>query len=161
MIRFQRKAVLAPRLLLLGLSLAACDALLGTGRDTALLDQLRQNERVWQQERPTSYAMTITRATSAAQPPRTVRLHVAGDQLVAGTDVVTGEPLPAAELAAYPTVDDIFAIIRDALAQRAPSITLAYDADLGFPTLVDIVYDFAQTGARLAMSVAQFTAADD
>ncbi|MDX1579136.1 MAG: DUF6174 domain-containing protein [Gemmatimonadota bacterium] len=53
----------------------------------------------------------------------------------------TGEPAGATEQRFFPTVEDLFEVIDDAIRQRAASLVVSYHESLGYPTSISIDYD--------------------
>jgi hypothetical protein len=50
----------------------------------------------------------------------------------------TGADVPAEFAPAYPTVDGLFAVIEEAIAEQAAAVDVLYDAARGFPVSIQI-----------------------
>ena len=53
----------------------------------------------------------------------------------------SGIPAASDERRLFPTIDDLFDRIDDAIRRNAASLVVSYDDDLGYPTLISIDYD--------------------
>lgn len=70
---------------------------------------------------------------------RLVTITVRAGEVASVAYVDTGQPTER-PLADFPTVDDLFEVIRDAIHRDAFSIAATYDEELGYPTGVSIDY---------------------
>ena len=70
---------------------------------------------------------------------RPMRVEVRGGSVAGATYRDTGES--ATNATGYPTVDDLFDLIDDAIDRGAQGLTVAYDGSLGYPTEISIDYD--------------------
>lgn len=52
-----------------------------------------------------------------------------------------GSNLPDRDGGPQPTVEDLFATVQEAIDEQAASITVEYDAELGYPTQITIDWD--------------------
>jgi Family of unknown function (DUF6174) len=70
---------------------------------------------------------------------RQVRIAVYGGEVSSATYVDTGEPTqrPPGD---FPTLDDLFDVIGDAIRRDAFSLTVTYDEEMGYPTGASIDY---------------------
>jgi len=58
----------------------------------------------------------------------------------------------------FPTIDDMFATIEEAIRDRAASLIVTYDNALSYPTRISIDYDAAVADDDVAMSAVELTA---
>jgi hypothetical protein len=103
------------------------------------------------------YSMVVTRGTSqgvAIAVTVTVAQGVVTDRRFVGTN----DPVPAADASAYPNVEGLFALVRDAF-DRAASVSVSFNATYGFPE--SVVADFVRQSLDddVTIAVTQFTPA--
>ncbi len=53
----------------------------------------------------------------------------------------SGLAAPSDARALFPTIEDLFARIEDAIAREAAMLVVSYDPELGYPTQIEIDYD--------------------
>jgi hypothetical protein len=120
--------------------LAGCD-ILGSGGDV-LGDQLRANERKWAEAGPPqAYRLDVEVVEGADTTGVPVRIHVRDGAIASAFYAGTDEPLPQSLWAQYPTVEGLFAIVRNALSRRVAGMGVNYDQTYGFPRQIGIDYD--------------------
>ncbi|MFV1987697.1 MAG: DUF6174 domain-containing protein, partial [Gemmatimonadota bacterium] len=94
----------------------------------------------WSTSGIVDYEYVLDRACECTrETTRTMRVEVRGGSVTGATYRDTGES--AAMANGYPTVEDLFDLIDDAIQRRAAGLTVAYDAALGYPTEITIDYD--------------------
>jgi hypothetical protein len=117
--------------------LGGCD-IAGPGDPTF---EVYQNRGLWRAERPLSYEYTVQRLcfciTDAVRP---VRVRVTGDSVTSRVYADDGTPVPAQYAESFPTVDGLFQLILDAMADDADEIEVVYDPDTGVPLEIAIDY---------------------
>jgi hypothetical protein len=137
-------AALAPALALALTVGAGCDSF-GSGNDDFLREQLVRAENVWATSGSTDYTLVVTRGCDCPVQPRQVELAIAGDAIVSAIYTDTGEPVDTAVWRQYATVSQLFALVRDALDRRAPTLQVEYNQEFGYPELLVINYDRTRT----------------
>lgn len=68
-----------------------------------------------------------------AELGRPVEVSVRGGEVVGLVDRASGEPLPDNFRTFYPTIDELFALLEQAIAAGAEIVQVTYDPDLGYP----------------------------
>jgi hypothetical protein len=102
-------------------------------------DRLAASRELWSSQGFDSYAYVL-------QPRCYCLVTAAGNvfvrngQITGVTSVETGEPVPQTWLQVYMTVDQLFALIEDAIDRSAHSLDIAYHAQYGYPTHIRIDY---------------------
>lgn len=67
-------------------------------------------------------------------------IEVRGGQVAAVSN--TGAPAGTESIAAFPTIDDLFERIEEAIRDEAAALSVSYDPMLGYPTEIIIDYDY-------------------
>ena len=135
---------------------AAC---LPTGPgDTAAL---RQGMLRWAARAPSSYELVLRRTGCECTPAMlaTVRITVRDRDVQAVIDVDTGDPVTT-ELYHALTVEQLFAVVSDALNQNAHSVTVEYDDDWGYPRDIYIDYDREMVDDELSITAQDLVPVD-
>ena len=103
---------------------------------------MREAEQLWQLRRPARYEYTVQRQCFCGEDARgPVRVTVDGETIVSQTyDDGRAVDAPADEW--FPSVDGLFAVLRDAFARDAHEIRVSYDPQLGVP--VELWIDYSQ-----------------
>jgi hypothetical protein len=144
-VRIQRPRILAA---LLGLSLAACGTSDSTGpTDGRATDDRTATRAAFEQARGrwtslgiSDYEYAFARSCFCAPDYRApVRIRVREGRIVEVRSAQTGQPRPSE---GYPTVDELFARLQDALDANAQNIQATYDPGRGYPTRFYIDQDF-------------------
>ncbi|MGH7507018.1 MAG: DUF6174 domain-containing protein [Longimicrobiales bacterium] len=86
-----------------------------------------------------NYTFVLQRSCFCAGGNEPVRIVVRDGVPASYTVVETGDPLPQEWREAYPTVEELFDIIEDAI-EDADEIVVSYDSARGYPVRVDIDY---------------------
>lgn len=71
---------------------------------------------------------------------RAVKLRVQAGTVTAAWYLEDGSPVPAANLKFYPTVDQLFETIENAIDKKPDRLEVDYDRATGHPTRIDIDY---------------------
>jgi len=87
---------------------------------------------------------------------RRMRVEVRGGSVAGATYRDTGEPATMAN--GYPTVEDLFDLIDDAIQRRAAGLTVSYDGPLGYPTEITIDYDLEVADDEITINASNLVA---
>jgi Family of unknown function (DUF6174) len=101
---------------------------------------LRLNRRLWNRRSLIHYRYTLTRSCFCLDGTQPVIVEVRNRRTVSVTSVATGAAVDANLFSQYDTVEDLFRVIRDAIARRADSLTVTYNRRLNYPTQISIDY---------------------
>ena len=116
-------------------ALAACSDL--TGPKAELTDA---RER-WESRRLRDYDYSFQRICFCIEETtRAVTIRVQGGVVTAAWYLSDNAPVPAANLRFYPTVDELFETIEEAIDRKAARLEVEYDRATGHPTRIDIDY---------------------
>lgn len=126
---------------LLALSLAllpGCSDIFGPSEE----DRAEEAWDRWVSTAPAAYRYELLRSCFCGGPGigRWLTVIVNDNAVAAAWVSDTGEPLAPGELALVPTVDDLFAIVFDAIDHGADELTTEYERQFGYPVLIDIDY---------------------
>jgi hypothetical protein len=101
-------------------------------------ERLEQSLALWRAQGYDGYRFEYRhRCFCVSEVIQPVVIVVRGGAKVSVTYVATGLPVPPERLDQYLTVEELFALARQAMTEAA-SVTVAYDAALGYPTRLDI-----------------------
>ncbi len=105
------------------------------------LDELDHAYDLWATRGYDSYSYEVIRSCFCGLPGvgRVVVVVVHDWVPVAAWNADTGEPFGPGEVAAFPTVEDLFDLAEDAI-RHADRFTIEYDDRLGYPRVLDIDY---------------------
>ena len=101
--------------------------------------ELEQNLGLWQEVGPANYRYTFQRLCFCGEV-RPVEIEVRAGAIVSVTIIETSEQLDASLFERYETVDDLFAVVQDALDRDAERLEVTYHPTLGYPTDIDVDY---------------------
>ena len=128
---FARKLPRFAGMLVFAYLLAACSWL------NQPTDEVSQRQQQWADQNVTSYRYTIQVGcfclTSMTQP---VVVEVRDGETASLTPPEGGEPVPAELFTRYDTIDDLFALLKEAREQNYAEATAEFDAERGFPTSI-------------------------
>ena len=126
-------------LLALACAATGCSAL-GLDGGTSERSRLRANRARWEQQGIAAYRFTYHRGCfcPSVEP---IAIQVAGTAVVEAAFAYSDEPVPF-HLGDLPTVEGLFAIVEQAIAQRVDLLEVDYHPVLGYPTRVAIDYGF-------------------
>lgn len=118
--------------------------------DTAAL---RQGMLRWAARAPSSYEIVLRRTGCECTPAMlvTVRVTVRDGDVQSVSDVQTGEPVTTEPYHAM-TVEQLFAVVSDALDRNAYSVNVEYDDDWGYPRDIYIDYDREMVDDELSIT---------
>ena len=89
----------------------------------------------WAARAPDSYAVTVTRACECVpEASGSVRVTVRAGAVESRVYVSSGAPVAAEYASAFPSVDELFVMIDDAIRRGGASVDVKYDPALGYPT---------------------------
>jgi len=91
----------------------------------------------WEAAGITDYEYEFQR-TCECKDTRPARIEVRTGRVTAATYTDSGESAPSA---GYPTIDELFELIDEAISAEAASMRVSYDQRLGYPTEIRIDYD--------------------
>jgi hypothetical protein len=115
---------------------AACGLVTGTD-DNDDDKALRTAQILWNSAGVQDYTVVVQHLCFCGYV-RPVRITVRSGAVVSSVDAETGQPVPS-----YATVRDIaalFTLIREAIDDGADRLEVTYDAQLGYPTFINIDY---------------------
>jgi hypothetical protein len=82
-----------------------------------------------------------------------IRMLVRGGVPVAAVDRYSGAPVPLTVLRYYPSVEELFDLIDDAIYGRSNDVDVSYDNNYGYPRVTYIDYDQFYTDDDLHFDV--------
>lgn len=85
-----------------------------------------------------------------------IRMLVRGGVPVAAVDRYTGANVPLSVLRYYPSVEELFDLIDEALYGRSNDVDVSYDASYGYPRRTYIDYDSFYTDDDLHFELREF-----
>ena len=140
---------------LLALTTVGCTDAFGPEQDALAAARAR-----WAQTDASNYVFEFQRSCFCAPDfVRPVRIEVLDGVVNSAVYVDTEEPIPL-PLTSVPTIDDLFDEIGDALEGTAFSVIADYDADMGYPTNVEIDYIENAIDDEMAFTVSSFQVLD-
>lgn len=116
------------------LVLAACDSATGPSERTTLA----QARARWAAQGGENYTVELTRSCECILAGRRMLVTVQNGSVASAEYFESGDPVAGAELSYVPTVEDLFDLIEDALAQPAAAFLATYDEQYGYPTRIEI-----------------------
>ena len=131
---------------------AACGLITGTGDDDDE-EALRSAQVRWNSARVQDYSVVVQHLCFCGYV-RPVRITVRAGAVVSSVDAETGEPAPS-----YATVRDVaglFTLIRKAIDDGADKLEVTYDAQLGYPTFINIDYITNAVDDELQVRTSEF-----
>jgi len=120
------------------------------GPDDALFAQLDAARDLWTRSRPGRYTYVIEQICDC--PPEEtgpVRIDVDGESVLSRT-YVDGGAVPGELAGLFPTVDQLFTLIGDAIGASAWDVRASYDPGSGVPLSVRIDYEPLEFGEEVA-----------
>ncbi len=134
-------------------SLSAC----GTNPFALSLEAASDHRTRWDAAGIIDYEYAFRRTCECARSDtRPMRVQVRGGSVAAATYGDTGEAATTAS--GYPTVDDLFDLIDDAIERGAQGLTVAYDGSLGYPTEISIDYDLEVADDEITINASDLVA---
>lgn len=121
---------------------APCLVLVACSAAVAPPEELQAARNLWEANGPSAY--TYDHRLSCECGPhlvRPVRLEVVDGRVTGAVFTDADQPVPEGLWADYPTVEDLFERVVDAIDQKAHSLFVRYDAALGYPSRLSVDYD--------------------
>jgi len=126
---------------LLALLLAGGVAACGEAPFELTLSALENQRTRWEESGVLDYRFEYRELCVCGQSAeRRATIEVRGGEVVSVTG--TGAPDGWESITAYPTIDDLFDRIEEAVRDEAAALSVSYDPDLGYPTEIIIDYDY-------------------
>lgn len=141
---YQHVSLLFSSILIIIFSLyfSACNGnnkILEVIEENAKLQQLEQNQQLWDNQNINSYQITSQTICFCPSPNEMV-ITVEEENISEAFYTISGEYLTAQELEYVLTINQHFEIIRDAINQEAFSLDVTYEPTFGYPTEISIDY---------------------
>jgi hypothetical protein len=134
-IRFQRRRTLLLLAVLL-CTVSACSEVLSVSAV-----EMDRHRALWIASGMLSYRYDYQRSCECGPDTvRPVRIEVLGGSVTSVTFLDDGESLQSPTVGAFPTIDDLFAKIDEAIESDAESVVVTYHPTLGYPTLLSVDY---------------------
>lgn len=133
-----RRLGLLASLVALGTTLAvtACSETLGV-----TVEGLETHRARWEAAGLTAYLYEYSRQCECGpEMLRPARLEVQGGSVTRVTFLDNAQTLENPPADAFPTIDDLFDHIEEAVRMDAASLVVTYDPTLGYPTLISVDY---------------------
>ena len=153
MIPFLRTARALVGVALLVSPLAACDSITGVDDLGRAQSELDRNWDRFQSTAPLSYSYTVRIAcecTSDVTRPVTVWVDRGSIEYLLYAD--DNRPVPFSISNSFPSVEQLFDAIQDAIDRQADNIDVEYDFTYGYPTSVYIDYDRRTVDEELSLT---------
>ena len=123
-------------------TLAACDNITGTDDLSRAQSELDRNWDRFQQSAPLSYSYTVRVSCECpSEITRPVVVWVDRGSIEYQNYEDDGRPVPLSISNSFPSAEQLFDAIQDAIDRRADNIDVRYDFTYGYPTDVWIDYD--------------------
>ena len=130
--------------------LAGCEGIFDpSGNDEHNLERARDR---WYATRVYEYEVTVDRRCECIYTGP-IRMLVRNGVPVAAVDRHSGAPVPSSVLRYYPSVEELFDLIDDALFGTSVDVDVSYDHSYGFPRVTYIDYDRFYTDDDLHFEV--------
>ena len=135
---------------------------LTVGRHAELRAEIAAQRAKWDARRIEDYQLTLSRSCFCApEGAGLVVLSVLEGQPVEWLYFLSGDPVAPQWQAMFPTVDGLFDFLEDAIDRGAEEIEVAFDADLGLPTMVRVDYRLAAVDEEIGYEVEKLLLIDD
>ena len=132
------------RLRRLPLTLCGLAALVGTACSETLgvtAAGLESHRARWEAAGVSAYLYEYRRQCECGpQSLRSVRIEVQAGSVARVTFLDNGETLASPPAEAFPTIEDLFDLVDEAVQMNAASLVVTYDPTLGYPTLISVDY---------------------
>ena len=132
----------------------------GFGCRNEVKDELKKHRRIWENEVVRDYQYRL-QVLCFCPPDVTnpviveVKNGVTFSVIYAGT----GLPVGNTNFVRYDTIDEMFQVIEDAINQGADEIKVEYNADLGYPTRIDIDFIKMAVDDEITYTISNFAGA--
>ena len=129
--------------LAVSLAAASCDNPFSSGGLENEREALLASVTRWENRGVGDYTFVVRRSCfCGGDATRPVRVEVRGGAVVSRTYADTGAPAPADWFEPFDTVEDLFAVVGEAIEGDAHRVDAVYDAVLGYP--VNVAIDYAK-----------------
>lgn len=124
------------------------------------LSRLRAAEAQWHKTRPQHYAYTLQHSCFCAPDAlKPIEIRVYQDTIQEARILLERKPLPADRKDSAMTIDALFQLIHEAIAQKAATIDVKYDPQYGFPSHVFIDRSKMMADEELSLTASNFKVA--
>ena len=111
------------------------------GDDDATLRELNDNKRKWVAADKVDYQYTYQQTCFCPQNiTAEVSIMVIGNTISSITRTSDDQVLDSTLFDSSKTIDELFLVVEDAIDGNAHKLTVSYDSEWGYPTLIDIDY---------------------
>ena len=123
-----------------------------------LQEELDSHRTMWDVAGITDYRIQFQRLCLNCSVDFLVPVHITvRDGVIEEvTDVDTGQPVDPEIVGTFPTIDQVFDLIQDAIDQDAAQIDVTYDEVLGFPSDADIDLSRSQFNDDVGFEIRDF-----
>jgi hypothetical protein len=113
-------------------------------------EDLSDARALWAAQAITRHEFRFARSCECLpEETRLYRIRVTDGAVVEVRDAATGNPAPSSYAA--PTVEELFALVQDAVDRGAARIEAQYDSVLGYPTRISVDYDLQVADEELML----------
>ncbi len=161
---FTDSSVSLSLLLILMISVSACSMFNGGVNGD---NDVTINLEKWQNNKAENYTITIDELCYCPQGFYPAIVVVAKDTVKRALNPDTNEPIPIDSLTSsnttvyselYPTVDELFGIIKDAARRDAEQLDVTYNNKFGYPEKIDIDYSRGVADDEITYIISNYTA---
>ncbi len=118
---------------------------------------VRDHRAAWEALGLTDYEFDVQRQCEcSADWVRPARVVVSAGRVAEATYADSGQP--AAASMTYPTIDELFDMIEEAIRMEAPGLWVSYDARLQYPTEISINYQEQVVDDEISISARNLVA---
>ncbi len=116
-----------------------------------------ENQRArWQEQGILDYEFQYReRCDCGSSPLRQARVEVRNGQVVSISE--TGQPAGAEPLSSFPTIEGLFDRIDAAIRDEAAALSVTYDAQMGYPRVIIIDYDYGADHDEVTIDATDLT----
>lgn len=136
---------------------AGCTILGFNGDDR---ERLAQARALWASHGVADYSLVQRRLCYCIEGGASVRVNVEGGVVTDLTRVDSEDPITPEAAQYYYSVAGLFDFIAEILDREPDSIKIAYDAELGYPTSIDIDFIEMAIDDELGYEISEFTRRD-
>ena len=117
--------------------------------------ELQQAKARWSARQPAAYRMTVVQHCFCGMPPA-IEVVVRGGVVQSRRDVATGEPVEERMAGLAGTVETLFGVVEQAIANDAHHLDATFDRRLGYPARVVIDHRVEMVDDELTLLVQDF-----
>jgi len=143
-------------------SLAGCDGLFGNDNQEAQREQFNAAFGHWQSLGidTYSYALELACACAPASQLREVRVTVENGAVASITYEDNDAAAPSAVFGPYDTIEELFSAVEEAISQDPDVLSVVYDPQYGFPSLLQYDPSNSDSGDHLIFVIGDFQTPD-